>query len=38
VAARFVLRCYEGGHMMYEDPRETGRFGRELSKFLSGGA
>lgn len=34
VAARFVLRCYEGGHMMYEDDRETLRFGRELSAFL----
>jgi hypothetical protein len=38
VAARFVLRCYEGGHMMYEDPRETAQFGRELSAFLAGGA
>lgn len=38
VAARFVLRCYEGGHMMYEDDRETGRFGRELSAFLQHGA
>lgn len=35
VGARFVLRCYEGGHMMYEDPRETARFGRELSTFLA---
>lgn len=38
VAARFVLRCYEGGHMMYEDDRETLRFGRELSAFLTRGA
>ncbi|WP_232492650.1 S10 family serine carboxypeptidase-like protein [Novosphingobium kaempferiae] len=38
VAARFVLRCYEGGHMMYEDDRETLRFGREFSAFLKRGA
>ncbi|MFC0202929.1 S10 family serine carboxypeptidase-like protein [Novosphingobium soli] len=38
VAVRFVLRCYEGGHMMYEDDRETQRFGREFSAFLLGGA
>lgn len=38
VASRFVLRCYEGGHMMYEDDRETLRFGRELSAFLKSGA
>lgn len=38
VAARFVLRCYEGGHMMYEDERETLRFGRDLSSFIKGDA
>jgi len=31
---RFALRCYAGGHMMYEDPRETARFGKELAAFL----
>ena len=35
---RFTLRCYAGGHMMYEDPRETRRFGKELSRFLGSGA
>ncbi|QQV76808.1 peptidase S10 [Sphingomonas aliaeris] len=35
---RFTLRCYAGGHMMYEDPRETGRFGKELTRFLQSGA
>ena len=35
---RFTLRCYAGGHMMYEDPRETRRFGNELSAFLARGA
>lgn len=35
---RFTLRCYAGGHMMYEDPRETRRFGNELSRFLGKGA
>lgn len=34
IAARFVLKCYEGGHMMYEDDREILRFGRELAAFL----
>lgn len=34
VAARFALRCYAGGHMMYEDSRETLRFGRDLAAFL----
>ena len=38
VAARFTLRCYAGGHMMYEEPRETRRFGLELSAFLGGSA
>ncbi len=35
---RFTLRCYAGGHMMYEDPRETRRFGNELADFLGAGA
>jgi len=35
---RFTLRCYAGGHMMYEDPRETRRFGEDLSRFLGRGA
>ncbi|WP_156351282.1 S10 family serine carboxypeptidase-like protein [Sphingomonas sp. Leaf25] len=35
---RFTLRCYAGGHMMYEDPRETARFGKELAGFLRNGA
>lgn len=34
IAGRFTLRCYAGGHMMYEDPRETLRFGKELTGFL----
>ncbi len=34
VSARFTLRCYAGGHMMYEDPRETLRFGKDLAAFL----
>jgi len=36
--ARFILRCYAGGHMMYEDPRETRRFGDDLAAFLASGA
>lgn len=38
VARRVMLRCYAGGHMMYQDRRESGRFGHELSRFLRGGA
>lgn len=38
IATRFQLHCYKGGHMMYEDDRETLRFGRELSSFLKIGA
>ncbi|WP_103095245.1 S10 family serine carboxypeptidase-like protein [Novosphingobium guangzhouense] len=38
IAARFVLRCYEGGHMMYEDDRSSRTFGRDLSTFLQQGA
>jgi hypothetical protein len=38
LSRRFTLQCYAGGHMMYEDPRETGRFGKELSRFLHYGA
>jgi carboxypeptidase C (cathepsin A) len=34
IAARFVLRCYAGGHMMYEDPAETLRFGRDFAAFV----
>jgi carboxypeptidase C (cathepsin A) len=34
IAARFVLRCFEGGHMMYDDPAETLRFGREFAAFV----
>lgn len=36
--ARFILRCYAGGHMMYEEPRETRRFGDDLASFLGNGA
>jgi carboxypeptidase C (cathepsin A) len=36
IGARFVLQCYAGGHMMYEDPNETLRFGRDLTAFLRG--
>lgn len=38
IRARFTLRCFAGGHMMYEDPRETRRFGDELAAFLGKGA
>lgn len=38
LARRFTLRCYAGGHMMYEDPRETAHFGHDLSAFLASGA
>lgn len=38
LSRRFTLRCYAGGHMMYEDPRETRRFGNELANFLGTGA
>lgn len=38
VGRRFTLRCYAGGHMMYQDPREASRFGQDLSRFLRGGA
>ena len=38
IRARFTLRCFAGGHMMYEDPRETQRFGDELAAFLGMGA
>lgn len=38
IGARFSLRCYEGGHMMYEDPTQTLRFGRDLAAFLRGRA
>jgi hypothetical protein len=36
LASRIRLNCYAGGHMMYEDPKETFRFGRDLSAFLTG--
>ena len=35
VAARFTLRCYAGGHMMYEDAAVKTRFGRDLADFLA---
>jgi carboxypeptidase C (cathepsin A) len=38
IRARFVLRCFAGGHMMYEDSQETRRFGDELAAFLGRGA
>lgn len=38
IRARFILRCFAGGHMMYEDPQETRRFGDELAAFLGAGA
>ncbi len=38
IAARFVLRCYAGGHMMYEDPAETKRFGHDFAAFVTGKA
>jgi carboxypeptidase C (cathepsin A) len=38
VAARFVLRCYAGGHMMYEDPAEALRFGRDFAAFIRSSA
>ncbi|WP_260928431.1 S10 family serine carboxypeptidase-like protein [Novosphingobium sp. 9] len=36
IGARFTLRCYEGGHMMYADPTQTLRFGNDLAAFLRG--
>ncbi len=33
-ADRFTLRCYAGGHMMYEDARQTLIFGHDLAAFL----
>ena len=38
IAARFVLRCYAGGHMMYEDPAEAVRFGKEFAAFVAAAA
>lgn len=38
MSRRFTLRCFEGGHMMYEDRRVAGRFGIELSRFIAGRA
>lgn len=38
MAARFVLRCYAGGHMMYEDPAESLHFGRDFAAFVEGSA
>jgi hypothetical protein len=35
-ASRVNLQCYAGGHMMYEDPKETLRFGRDVSAFFKG--
>jgi len=35
VATRFTLRCYAGGHMMYEDTAVKTRFGRDLADFLA---
>ncbi|AOH82668.1 peptidase S10 [Sphingomonas panacis] len=35
VATRFTLRCYAGGHMMYEDAAVKTRFGRDLADFLA---
>lgn len=34
IARRFTLECYEGGHMMYDDPDVAPRFGRDLAAFL----
>lgn len=34
LASRFTLKCYAGGHMMYQDPRQTGIFGHDLAAFL----
>lgn len=33
---RFVLRCYAGGHMMYEDPQVGVRFANDLTAFVAG--
>ncbi|MEG3152453.1 peptidase S10 [Sphingomonas sp. ZT3P38] len=35
VAGRFVLRCYAGGHMMYETLRERARFGNDFAAFVA---
>jgi carboxypeptidase C (cathepsin A) len=37
-ADRFTLKCYAGGHMMYEDARQTRIFGQDLAAFLGSGA
>ena len=34
IAARITLRCYPGGHMMYDAEGQAERFGNELSAFL----
>lgn len=36
VAQRFVLRCYEGGHMMYDEPGTDTVFNSDIAAFLSG--
>lgn len=36
VARRFTLRCYEGGHMMYEEPGTLERFNDDIAAFLGG--
>ena len=35
ITARFVLHCYEGGHMMYDDPAVGSQFGRDVISFLN---
>ncbi|WP_199554347.1 S10 family serine carboxypeptidase-like protein [Sandaracinobacteroides hominis] len=37
VAERFTMRCYEGGHMMYEEPGTDVVFNSDIAAFLSGG-
>ncbi len=36
VARRFTLRCYAGGHMMYEDKNVAPAFNADISAFLTG--
>ena len=36
LTARFTLRCYEGGHMMYRDVPERRRLADDVRRFVSG--
>jgi hypothetical protein len=36
LTARFTLRCYEGGHMMYRDEEERRRLADDVRRFVAG--